>query len=141
MATEKIMHSQEILALILRDSDWQEGLNFLSQSSDYQQVGTWWYNAGKKLNAHIHLPEQRVVLYTQEVLFIKKGAVRAYIYSQDETLVHTADLFEGDVIVLLRGGHGYRILQDGTKVLEVKNGPYVGADKDRRVIEKPKIED
>jgi len=38
----------------------------------------------------------------------------------------------GDVAILLRGGHGYEILEDGTEVLEVKNGPYVGADRDRR---------
>jgi hypothetical protein len=33
---------------------------------------------------------------------------------------------------LLRGGHGYEILEDGTQVLEVKNGPYLGPDVDRR---------
>jgi hypothetical protein len=140
MTVEKILHNQDILALILRDSDWGEGLTFLSQDSDYLQVGTWGYNEGKKLNAHIHLTEHRTVLFTQEVLLIKKGSVRVYIYSRDEKLIHTTDLFEGDVIVLLRGGHGYEILQDGTKVLEVKNGPYVGTTKDRRVIENPKTE-
>jgi hypothetical protein len=40
-------------------------------------------------------------------------------------------LERGDTIILLNGGHGYEILSDNTKVLEVKNGPYVGADKDR----------
>ena len=34
--------------------------------------------------------------------------------------------------MLLRGGHGYEILEDGTQVLEVKNGPYLGPDVDRR---------
>jgi hypothetical protein len=140
MATEKIMHNQEVLSLILRDSEWGQGLTFLSQDSDFLQVGTWGYNEGKKLNAHIHLTEPRTVSYTQEVLFVKKGSVRAYIYSSDEKLIHTTDLSEGDVIVLLKGGHGYEILQDDTKVLEVKNGPYVGATKDRRVIENPKTE-
>ena len=40
----------------------------------------------------------------------------------------------GDVIILLRGGHGYDILDDDTEVLEIKNGPYVGSDLDRRRI-------
>jgi hypothetical protein len=39
---------------------------------------------------------------------------------------------EGDILILLQGGHGYEILEDGTQVLEVKNGPYIGADLDRR---------
>jgi len=36
---------------------------------------------------------------------------------------------EGDIIILLRGAHGYEILEDGTQVLEIKNGPYL-KDKD-----------
>ena len=39
---------------------------------------------------------------------------------------------EGDILILLTGGHGYEILTEGTQVLEVKNGPYVGAEADRR---------
>ena len=41
---------------------------------------------------------------------------------------------EGDVVILLRGGHGYDIIEDGTQVLEIKNGPYLGAEVDRRRI-------
>ena len=41
---------------------------------------------------------------------------------------------EGDVVVLLWGGHGYSVLEDNTQVLEVKTGPYVGAELDRRRI-------
>ena len=36
---------------------------------------------------------------------------------------------------MLRGAHGYDILENGTQVLEVKNGPYVGAELDRKRIE------
>ena len=37
--------------------------------------------------------------------------------------------------MLLECGHGYTILSDDTKVIEIKNGPYLGADVDRRRIE------
>lgn len=33
---------------------------------------------------------------------------------------------------MMNGGYGYRILEDNTKVIEIKNGPYLGAEKDRR---------
>ena len=49
-----------------------------------------------------------------------------------ENKVAELEVKGGDVIILLRGGHGYDILEDGTQVLEIKNGPYVGPDKDRR---------
>jgi hypothetical protein len=56
------------------------------------------------------------------------------IYTLDAEEVETLILEAGDVLVLLSSGHGYRILEDGTRVIEIKNGPYPGADVDRRRI-------
>jgi hypothetical protein len=74
----------------------------------------------------------REVLWTQEVLYVRKGRIQAHVYDTSERKVAEIVCIEGDVLILLRGGHGYDILQDGTQVLEVKNGPYLGADQDRR---------
>jgi hypothetical protein len=41
---------------------------------------------------------------------------------------------QGDVLALFNGGHGYEVLEDNTRVLEVKNGPYLGPEVDRRKI-------
>lgn len=134
MKTEKIMNEDLILAIIIRDADWEEGLNFVSSEEDYQQVGIWGYNKGKKLASHIHFFKSREVLRTQEVVFVKDGRIRAAIYTENEDFLKSVELSKGDTIILLNGGHGYEILEDGTKVLEVKNGPYVGADEDRKRI-------
>jgi hypothetical protein len=113
-------------------SAWTGGLNFFSQDEEFIQLGTWGYDNGKELKAHIHNEVTRSVGWTQEVLYIRSGRIRARIYDTNQQ--HVADLEgnEGDVLILLRGGHGYDILEDGTQVLEVKNGPYPGADADRR---------
>lgn len=134
MKTEKIMNEDLILAIVIRNADWEEGLNFVSSGGDYQQVGIWGYNKGKKLAPHIHLFTPREVLRTQEVTFVKDGRIRADIYTENEDFLKSIELGKGDTIILLRGGHGYEILEDNTKVLEVKNGPYVGADEDRKRI-------
>jgi hypothetical protein len=34
-------------------------------------------------------------------------------------------------MVMLKGGHGYDILENNTQVLEVKNGPFTSVEKDR----------
>lgn len=115
---------------------WKTGLTFFSQDREFLQFGTWTYEKGKELLAHAHNEVQREVLWTQEVIYVRRGSIRAHIYNLDEIKVHELDVHEGDLIVLLRGGHGYTILQEGTQVLEVKNGPYVGAEKDRRRISK-----
>ena len=134
MKTEKITDGDLVLAIIIRDNDWGDGLNFISSDKDYQQVGVWRYNKGKKLVPHIHLIEPREVLRTQEVVFVKEGRIRADIYTEKEEFLKSVELGTGDTIILLNGGHGYEILEDNTKVLEVKSGPYVGADRDRKRI-------
>ena len=134
MKVEKIMDKDLVLAIIIRDGDWEEGLNFVSSEEDYQQVGIWKYNKGKKLAPHIHLIAPREVLRTQEVVFVKEGRIRADIYTEKEKFLKSVELEKSDTIILLNGGHGYEILEDNTEVLEVKNGPYVGADRDRKRI-------
>jgi hypothetical protein len=111
---------------------WAGGLKFFSADPDYIQFGTWNYGAGKELLAHTHNRVTREVLWTQEVLYVRKGRIRADVYDTDNRKVAELEAGEGDILALLRGGHGYQILADGTQVLEVKNGPYVGAEADRK---------
>lgn len=111
---------------------WKNGLSFFSKDQDFIQCGSWGYDKGKNLLAHIHNEVKREVLWTQEVIYVRKGSITAHIFDTKEKKIADQIVSEGDVIILLRGGHGYTINEDGTQVLEVKNGPYVGADLDRR---------
>lgn len=115
---------------------WEEGLSFFSDDDDYIQVGTWGYDSPKELLAHTHNEVHRDVAWTQEVIFVKKGSIKAEIYDLSNKKIKDIVCNVGDIIVLLRGAHGYHILEDDTQVLEVKNGPYVGADLDRVRIKK-----
>ncbi|MEG0091318.1 MAG: hypothetical protein RSA20_05825 [Oscillospiraceae bacterium] len=123
-----------ILAKHITPEDWNEGLSFFSNDNEFIQVGAWKYDAGKELLAHIHNEVERKITRTCETLYIVSGAIHAKIYSLGEELVDEFDVHTGDVLILLDSGHGYSILEDGTKVLEVKNGPYLGAEIDRRRI-------
>ena len=134
MAVKEIKKNDKVLARHIPTEDWSDGLSFYSEDEEFIQVGAWGYDTGKELFAHIHNEVERKVYWTQEVLYIRKGSINAKIYDLDENLVDEIVAKEGDTLILLRGGHGYTILEDGTQVLEVKNGPYVGADKDRRRI-------
>lgn len=135
MNVEKIMLEDLVLAIVIRDSSWEEGLHFVSSGGDFQQVGMWRYNKGQKLHPHIHRVKPRTVLRTQEVLFVKEGMLKATIYTEKEQFLKSVELHKGDIMILLNGGHGYEILKNNTKVLEVKNGPYLGATEDRKIIQ------
>lgn len=120
------------LATLITVADRQPGLSFFSDDNDYIQVGMWGYDAGKHLQAHIHNIVPREVDRTQEVVCVLAGRLKSTIYDEAEQRVDEVELAAGDVLILLAGGHSYDILEDGTQVLEVKNGPYPGAETDRR---------
>lgn len=133
MSVIEIKENETVLAKhVPAEIAWSGGLNFFSADEEYVQVGTWGYDSGKELLAHSHNEVSREVLWTQEVLYIRKGKILAEIYNSDDKKVAEFCASEGDLVILLHGGHGYHILEDDTQVLEVKNGPYVGANQDRR---------
>lgn len=125
------IRSGDLVLAVYVPGDWRDGLQFYSREGDFVQVGTWRYAAGQMLKAHKHNRVNRSITHTQEVVFIRKGALRATVYDPEGKAVEQILLREGDTLVLLNGGHGYEILDNDTQVLEVKNGPYPGAEADR----------
>lgn len=121
-----------VLARLIRPEAIHQGLNFFSQDSEFIQVGAWQYEKGKDLLEHIHNQAERTVQRTCETLYVVKGSLEARIYTEEEELIETLYVKTGEILILLAGGHGYTILDDGTRVIEIKNGPYLGADIDRR---------
>jgi len=129
----EIIKDDMVLARHITAEDIKPGLNFYSEDKEYIQVGIWGhYEQGKELKAHIHNKIERISDRTYEVLYVIKGALSADIYDMDENKVETLAVKQGEILVLLNSGHGYTILEDDTTVLEVKNGPYPGAEADRR---------
>lgn len=89
--------------------------------------------AGKEIAAHVHNAVHRAVMFTQEVLFIKKGRLRVDFYDEYQDYLESRVLNPGDVILLVSGGHGFKAL-DELEMIEVKQGPYSG-DKDKTRFE------
>jgi mannose-6-phosphate isomerase-like protein (cupin superfamily) len=128
-ATEQIEHGGEILAVILPATFKSEGIKFFTPNDFSQQLGYMNRPAGYVIQPHVHNPVVREVAYTKEVLFIRSGRVRVDFYSDEQAYLESRILSAGDVILLVRGGHGFEILED-CEMIEVKQGPYAG-DKDK----------
>lgn len=132
MTIHEITDGDIILARHITADEWDKGgLNFFSNDSEFIQVGTWAYDNGKHLLAHEHNIIPRNTDITQETLYIKQGKIKATIYNLNRQQVAEWIAETGDIMILLRGGHSYDILTDNAQVLEVKNGPYPGAEADR----------
>lgn len=128
----EIIKNGIVLARHIFADDFGDGLSFFSKDEEFIQVGAWGYDSGKDINPHIHNEFPRTANRTCEVLYVISGALEAKIYDLDKQLAETLQVKAGDALILLECGHGYTIMQDNTRVLEVKNGPYFGAEADRK---------
>jgi hypothetical protein len=113
------------LALIVRASVQPEQTWFMTPSEFKQQVGFVVYPEGGEIKRHVHLPLERHLIGTAEVLVLRKGRCLMDVYDDNRELVVTRELRVGDVMLMVGGGHGFRMLED-TVFLEVKQGPYTG---------------
>ena len=126
---EKITNQNAELAIIVRSSFSQPGINFFTPNDYSQQLAYMSHPTGKEIQPHVHKKVQREVHYTQETLFIRKGKLQVDFYSDDQQYLESRVLEAGDVILLIKGGHGFKVLED-LEMFEVKQGPYAG-DKDK----------
>ena len=130
---ENIVHGLEPIALIIRANFDEPGLHFFTPGSFSQQVAFMKHPVGHKISPHVHNMVNRQVLYTQEVLLIRRGSVRVNLYSSSKEFITSRDLEAGDVILLCGGGHSFEMLEE-TSMIEVKQGPYAG-DQDKTRFE------
>jgi hypothetical protein len=128
---EHISWHNQPLAYIIRAAFLPDRTTFLTPPEFKQQVGYIVYLAGTKIARHIHRPLERHLVGTSEVLIVKKGHCLIDIYNDDHELVATRELYPGDLMLMVGGGHGFRMLED-TVFLEIKQGPYTGVEEKER---------
>ena len=126
-----IKDNNKIISIIYREKDWVQGLNFITPNELFIQVGSWYYEKGKKLASHIHKINPRMADRTQEMTYVKKGSMKVLLYDEKKKFITEFILFEGDLAIFAYGGHGYEILEDNTQIIEAKNGPFTDVNTDK----------
>jgi mannose-6-phosphate isomerase-like protein (cupin superfamily) len=128
---EQIVWKDKPLAYIIRAEMAPGKTVFLTPPELNLQVGFVVYPAGGEVARHLHRPLERHIVGTSELLVVKEGRCQMDIYDDDRQLVATRELRKGDIMLMVGGGHGFRMLED-TVLLEVKQGPYTGLDEKER---------
>lgn len=121
---EHICWNDKPLTYIIRSGLLPDKTTFLTPSEFKQQVGFVVYPAGGEVKRHVHLPLERNLIGTSEVLILRQGHCLMDVYNDDRELVATRELRTGDLMLMVGGGHGFRMLED-TVFLEVKQGPFL----------------
>jgi len=124
---ENIVDGIEPIALILKAGFDTAGIRFFTPDSFSQQLAYMTHPKGKTVEPHVHNLIPRQVLYTQEVLYIKRGRVEVKLYSSRKEYLTSRILETGDLILLCGGGHSLEMLEE-TSMIEIKQGPYAGID-------------
>ena len=136
---ETIEENGFVFAKILYHDFQTPGIHFFTPPTYSQQLGYMHHPKGKLIQPHVHLPVPRTVDYTNEVLLIKSGKVRVDFFDSNDTFFTSRELSQGDVILLIQGGHGFEALEE-LEMIEIKQGPYAGDHDKRRFDPTPRKE-
>ncbi|NLH47275.1 MAG: hypothetical protein GX444_01585 [Myxococcales bacterium] len=128
---EHITWDGKPLAYIIKAALLPDRTTFLTPPEFKQQVGYVVYPAGGEIARHVHRDLERHLVGTSEVLVVKSGRCLIDVYNDARELVATRELLPGDVMLMVGGGHGFRMLEP-TVLLEIKQGPYTGLEEKER---------
>ena len=121
---EKVVHKKKLQALIVRGKYRnRKGVTFFTPKESTQQFGYMKHKKKYVIRPHLHKKRLTKILNTTEVILILKGILRVDFYTQFEKYLSSKILKENDIIMLVHGGHGFKVLKD-VEMLEIKQGPY-----------------
>lgn len=119
---EQIFHNKKLVALKI--TKIPKGSIPLTDSKESLQIVSLNHPKGAVLKAHMHEPKERVTPRLQECLIVKKGKIKADLYSTKKRYFKSVFISEGQALLLIDCGIGIKMMKD-SEVLEFKNGPFV----------------
>ena len=121
---ERVIHKKKLLALIVRGKYRnKKGITFFTPSESIQQFGYMKHKKAYIIKPHLHKKRFTKIFYTTEVILLLKGIIRVDFYNQFKKYLFSKILKKKDIIMLVHGGHGFKVLKD-IEMLEIKQGPY-----------------
>ena len=108
---EIIRWKNKILAYIVKDQRHNK-TKFITPKEANLQVGFIVYPKKSEIPKHIHKPVVRKLNRTEEVIVVRKGKCRLDIYNENRLLATSRMLHKGDIIILVAGGHGFKVFEN-----------------------------
>lgn len=119
---------------MIKQSEISYGRKNLTTDEQFLQVGVKRTKAEEFFKPHKHLLCDKRVSITQEAWVILNGKAEGHFYDLNDEYLCSVELESGDCVIIYKGGHSLKILEDETCLYEFKNGPYQGAEKDKEFI-------
>jgi len=111
-----------------------KGIKFFTASNLNMQVGLMGHSKNHIIKPHFHINRKKIVKQMSELLIIFSGQLKVFFYNKKKLRAKSLILNKKDMILLISGGHGFKVLKK-LEMLEIKQGPFVG-EKDKMRLEK-----
>lgn len=123
MLNKIISDDGSIIALI--NNNIPSTTTFVTDNNCTQQVGYIIHKQDTIIPRHYHQNINRSIVGMVEVLYVVQGKCMISFYDTNQRFIVDTEINVGDLVVILAGGHGFKMLED-TTLLEIKHGPYIG---------------
>lgn len=135
---EKVKNKKDLYAIVIRSNyRKKKGINFFTPNDLNLQCGFMKHKKNYIIKPHLHQKRSNKIFYTSETLIILKGKIRIDFYDIKKKYLFSKILKAFDIILLIKGGHGFKILSD-CEMIEVKQGPFMFS-KDKEKFQNEKI--
>ena len=119
---KEIKNKKTIFGYIIKYNK-KKGTNFLTPPKLSYQVAYISHKKKHTIKPHLHYKKFRKINSTSEILLIQKGKLRVDFYSTNKKYVFSKILTKNDIIILLSGAHGFKVIKP-VEMIEIKQGPY-----------------
>ena len=133
--TQNIKIGKETVAKVFKYKNKKfKGIEFFTPKLENFQVGLMVHPKNHVINPHFHINRKKTIKHMSELLIIFSGKLKVYFYKKNKKRAKTVTLNQKDMILLITGGHGFKVLEK-VEMLEIKQGPFSG-DKDKIRLKK-----
>lgn len=127
---KEILVDGELFALLAPIVTIKEGSEWLGNQIESLQASRMKYPAGKSFRVHHHILNPRTIKRTQESFIVISGRLAVDVYDNKAVLIGNLEAGPGEIIIVYRGGHGVRVLEDFVGY-ELKAGQFTCVSEDK----------
>jgi mannose-6-phosphate isomerase-like protein (cupin superfamily) len=127
---QDILIDKEIVAKVFRfQNKTFKGIKFFTPNNLNLQLGLMSHNKNYIIKPHSHINTKKIIKHMSEILIIFSGKLKVFFYNKKHIRKKNVILKKKDIILLIKGAHGFKVLEN-LEMLEIKQGPFTG-DKDK----------
>lgn len=121
----KIFNNKILLCKII-NIKFNKDIKFCTEQNENLQVGLINYKINHKIRAHYHPKSKRIINNTSETLILLNGGIQLALFDNKKIFYKKIRINSPKIILLYGYGHEINILKKNTKIIEIKQGPFLG---------------